>query len=79
MSWAFHHAGEEPRTVRFELLGPDGEVWHYGPEDAAGVVRGDVEELCSVPTQRLPLGEAETLEAEGEAARVALRVMRPFA
>ncbi|MDX1657294.1 MAG: maleylpyruvate isomerase family mycothiol-dependent enzyme [Nitriliruptorales bacterium] len=79
LPWAFGYAGEEPRPVRFELQGPDGEVLTYGPENADGVVRGDLEEFCNVAVQRLPLSDAETLTAEGDAAEVALRVMRPFA
>jgi uncharacterized protein (TIGR03084 family) len=38
--------------VRVELDAPSGDVWSWGPADAADVVRGPAADFCMVVTQR---------------------------
>ncbi|YCK37255.1 TIGR03084 family metal-binding protein [Actinomadura sp. ATCC 39365] len=37
---------------RFEITGPSGEVWAYGPEDAAQRISGPAEDFCLLVTRR---------------------------
>ncbi len=43
--------------VRVELESPDGELWSWGPEDAADRVRGTARDFCLVVTQRRHLAD----------------------
>jgi uncharacterized protein (TIGR03084 family) len=54
LGWSFQVRGlpEPDARVRVELAGPDGELWTWGPQDAADRVRGTAEEFCLVVTQR---------------------------
>jgi len=80
LPYAFSVAGVEPPGVpiRFELRGPDDDVWTFGPPDVADVVRGDAGEFCRVFVQRLARADATTLIAEGDAADAALDVARAY-
>lgn len=40
-------------SVRVELVGPMGESWTWGPDDAADIVRGPALDLCLLVTKRL--------------------------
>ncbi|WP_329087272.1 MULTISPECIES: TIGR03084 family metal-binding protein [unclassified Streptosporangium] len=37
---------------RFEITGPSGELWAYGPEDSPQQVRGQAEDFCLLVTRR---------------------------
>ncbi|MEU2073850.1 TIGR03084 family metal-binding protein [Streptomyces sp. NPDC013489] len=37
---------------RFEVTAPSGEIWAYGPEDAANKITGPAEDLCLLVTRR---------------------------
>jgi uncharacterized protein (TIGR03084 family) len=54
LGWSFRVRGlPEPGVpVRVELAGPDGDLWTWGPLDAADRVRGTAEEFCLVVAQR---------------------------
>jgi uncharacterized protein (TIGR03084 family) len=54
LGWSFRVRGlpEPDAPVRIELAGPDGDLWTWGPLDAADRVRGTAEEFCLVVTQR---------------------------
>ncbi len=80
LPYAFGVAGVEPpaAVVRFELSGPDGEAWIFGPPDALDHIRGDAGEFCRVFVQRLSRSAASTLVAEGDAANAALHVARAY-
>jgi uncharacterized protein (TIGR03084 family) len=80
LPYAFTVAGVEPpgRPIRFELAGPAGEVWTFGPPDVPDVIRGDGGEFCRVFVQRLARADASTLIAEGDAADAALDVARAY-
>ena len=52
--WSYKVRGEEPPggTVRLELSGPTAEIWTWGDDDAADVIRGTAKDFCLVVTQR---------------------------
>jgi uncharacterized protein (TIGR03084 family) len=80
LPYAFGVAGVEApgRPIRFELSGPDGGVWTFGPPDVPDVIRGDAGEFCRVFVQRLARADASTLIAEGDTADAALDVARAY-
>src|SRR4029453_13169065 len=70
--WSYANRGlERPEgDVRLELTGPSGDVWSFGPDGAADVVRGPAEDFCLVVTQRRhaddpPLGGPGPLARDG--------------
>lgn len=66
----------EPFLV--ELRGPDGDIWSWGPSDAAQRVTGSAEDFCFLVTQRRALGSLD-ITAEGEDARRWLSIAQAFA
>ncbi|CAB4878614.1 unannotated protein [freshwater metagenome] len=52
--WSYTVRGQEAPTgdMRLELNSPSGELWTWGPDDAADTVRGSAEDFCLVVTQR---------------------------
>lgn len=68
--WSYRNRGlEVPEAeVRLELTGSSGDMWTWGPEGAADVVRGPALDLCLVVTQRRHLDDT-SLDVTGEAAR----------
>jgi len=76
--YAFSVLGEQAPDVRCELTGPEGEVWSFGPEDAATSVRGPAGDFCRVGARRLdPL--ATRLQTEGPQAGRVLELLRNYA
>jgi uncharacterized protein (TIGR03084 family) len=71
-------APPEGRTLRFELDGPGGERWAFGPEDATDRVTGPAGEWCRLAVQRATLQEAKNLVADGPLAELALGHARAF-
>lgn len=63
---------------RVELRAPDGEVWAWGPEDAAQRVRGSALDFCYLVTQRRPRGALDVV-AEGPDAEKWLGIAQAFA
>jgi uncharacterized protein (TIGR03084 family) len=66
------------RTLRFELTGPSGEPWTFGPDDATDTVRGPASQWCRLAVQRITLADAPDLEADGPLASLALHHARAF-
>ncbi|MDA3039821.1 MAG: TIGR03084 family metal-binding protein [Actinomycetota bacterium] len=64
--------------VRVELVAPSGDVWTWGPEDAADRLTGSAEEFCLVATQRRHPSDTE-LRAEGALAVEWLDIAQAFA
>lgn len=64
--FAFIANGLEPPQDSFlvELVGPEGEKWSWGPEDAAQSVRGPALDFCLLVTQRRHLDDL-SLELNG--------------
>ncbi|MEY9876417.1 uncharacterized protein (TIGR03084 family) [Streptacidiphilus sp. MAP12-33] len=63
---------------RVELRAPSGEIWVFGPQDAAQRVSGDALEFCLVVTQRVDAA-ATGLVALGPDARTWLGLAQAFA
>ena len=78
LPYAFRLEGLEAHDVRCELTGPAGDVWEFGPADAASIVRGDAGEFCRVGARRLSPAQT-SLVAVGPHAAEALRVLRNYA
>jgi uncharacterized protein (TIGR03084 family) len=80
LPYAFSVAGVPvpPEPICFELRGPEGDTWTFGPPDAVDRITGDAGEFCRVFVQRLPRAEARTLASEGDAADAALDVARAY-
>jgi uncharacterized protein (TIGR03084 family) len=78
--WTYVNRGEAqpPGDVRLELTAPSGDVWRYGPDDAADVARGPALDFCLVVTQRRHVDDT-ALVVEGAAARDWLEKAQAFA
>ena len=73
------HGLEAPAAeLRIELTAPSGEVWAYGPDDAAQSVRGSAWDFCRLVTQRVHRADTD-LEADGPDAEEWLRIAQAFA
>ena len=78
--WTYANRQETPPAgeVRVELDAPSGEVWTWGPDDAAESVRGPAEDFCLVVTQRRHVDDTG-LAVTGGAARDWLEKAQAFA
>ena len=78
--WSHRVHGEEPPAdpVRVELTAPDGEVWSWGPADAADRVVGPALDFCLLVTQRRHRADLG-LRATGPVADHWLDVAQAFA
>ena len=79
--YALRVGGVEPpegHTLRFELTGPNGDVWTFGPDDATDTVRGPADQWCRLAVQRITLADAPDLAGEGPLAELALAHARAF-
>ncbi|HRK45755.1 MAG TPA: wyosine base formation domain-containing protein, partial [Nocardioides sp.] len=63
---------------RVELTAPSGELWTWGPEDAAQRVGGPAYDFCLLVTQRVHRDDTE-LVAEGVDAEHWLTIAQAFA
>jgi uncharacterized protein (TIGR03084 family) len=64
--------------VRVELVSPSGDIWLWGPGDAADVVGGPALDFCLVVTQRRHLDDTD-LDVVGDVARDWLLKAQAFA
>jgi uncharacterized protein (TIGR03084 family) len=64
--------------VRVELRAPGGDVWTFGPDDAADIVRGPALDFCLAVTQRRHLDDLD-LERTGDVANEWLSIAQAFA
>lgn len=78
--FAHHMRGENPPTEEFrvELDGPSGDVWAWGPEDAAQGVVGDGWDFALLATRRLHPEDA-AVKAVGAEAGHWLTIVQAFA
>lgn len=69
--YAFVVNGLTPPTEPFlvELRAPDGDIWSWGPADAAQRVSGSAEDFCFLVTQRRPLSALDIAADGGDAQR----------
>ncbi|MCU1691272.1 MAG: hypothetical protein JWM64_363 [Frankiales bacterium] len=79
-AFAFALNGKPAPTspVRVELQGPGGELWSWGPEDAADRVTGDALDFCLVVTQRRNLLDT-ALQVTGPVATDWMSVAQAYA
>ncbi len=70
--------GLEPHPVFCELVGPDGAVWRYGPENADSTISGSAGAFCRVGAQRLAPQESG-LTTTGPYGAEVLGVLRNYA
>ncbi len=61
-----------------ELRGPSGDIWSWGPPDAAQRVTGSAEDFCFLVTQRRPLSALD-IAAHGPDAQRWLEIAQAFA
>lgn len=78
--WTYANRREElpAAEVRLELVGPSGEAWRWGPDDAPEAVRGPALDFCLVVTQRRHVDDT-ALETHGAAARDWMEKAQAFA
>ncbi|MFE7567311.1 TIGR03084 family metal-binding protein [Streptomyces sp. NPDC057539] len=78
--YAYAVRGEQPPAgpFRVELTGPGGELWTYGPEDAAQRVTGPALDFCLLVTQRAHRADL-VVRAEGPDADAWLDIAQAFA
>lgn len=77
-AFGVHGLTAPAEPFRVELTGPDGELWTYGPEDAAQKVAGPALDFCLLVTQRAHRGDL-SLRAQGEDADRWLDIAQAFA
>ena len=66
------------QPVRVVLDTPDGHEWTAGPDDAADVVSGPIEDFCLVVTQRRHIADT-SLRTDGETAAKWMGIAQAFA
>jgi uncharacterized protein (TIGR03084 family) len=78
--FAYVNRGLDPPDwdVRIELTGPDGDLWAWGPEDAADRVTGAAADFCLTVTQRRNVADT-ALVVEGDHAREWMAIAQCFA
>jgi uncharacterized protein (TIGR03084 family) len=67
-----------PTPVRVELVGPSGDLWTWGPEEATDRVTGPALDFCLLVTQRRHRDDVAVV-AEGSAADEWLDIAQSFA
>jgi uncharacterized protein (TIGR03084 family) len=77
-SFVVNGLAEPGRPVRVELIGPGGESWTWGPEDAEDRVTGPALDFCLLVTQRRHPDDLAVVVA-GEVARRWLPIAQAFA
>jgi uncharacterized protein (TIGR03084 family) len=78
--WSHANRGLEVPTVPFkvELSSPSGEIWSWGPNDAAQSVTGTAEDFCLVVVQRRHVNDTN-LQVDGDIVRNWMLIAQAFA
>ena len=77
-SYSVHEEEPPAEEFRVELTAPSGELWTWGPEDAAQSVRGPAYDFCLLVTQRVNRADTD-LVAVGADAEHWLDIAQAFA
>lgn len=80
LPYAFERAGLTlSGPVALDLEGPDGDRWHFSPDEpAATTIRGRASEFCALAARRLEPGQT-SLAGEGPDAAAVLELVRTYA
>lgn len=78
LAYAFSLVGQPDQQVYCKLTGPEGEIWEFGPQDAASSISGSAGAFCRVAAQRLAPDQSG-LRTEGPQGAAALGVLRTYA
>lgn len=76
-AFAVHGLPAPSDPFRVELVGPDGDVWHFGPADAPQAVTGPAIDFCLLATRRVHRNDT-ALRASGPDADRWLDVAQAF-
>ena len=77
-SYSVHDQQPPAEEFRVELTAPSGELWAWGPQDAAQSVRGPAYDFCLLATQRVNRADTD-LVAVGTDAEHWLGIVQAFA
>lgn len=77
-AFSVHELTPPAEEFRIELTAPSGELWTWGPEDAAQSVRGSAVDFCLLVTQRVHRDDTD-LVAVGADAEKWLTIAQAFA
>lgn len=77
-SFANNELPAPAEEFRIELTAPSGEIWTWGPEDAAQRVTGSAYDFCQLVTQRIHRDDTD-LVAVGDDAATWLTIAQAFA
>ncbi len=77
-AYLVHDRTPPPDPFRVELTAPDGELWAFGPDDAAQRVTGPAEDFCLLVTRRRHRDDLAVV-AEGADADEWLSIAQAFA
>ncbi|MGV9712888.1 TIGR03084 family metal-binding protein [Gordonia sp. NPDC003424] len=77
-AYLVHDKTPPTEPFRYELTAPSGELWTWGPDDAADVVRGPAIDFCELVTQRRHQDDLD-LEFIGEHTREWASIAQAFA
>jgi len=79
--WSYKNRQLTPpeHPVYVLLNGPSGEIWEWGPSDAANQVIGDAQDFCLVVTQRRNIADVTSIKAKGDIARQWMQIAQAFA
>ena len=81
LPYALSVAGVDPppgRTLRFDLVDPEGADWSFGPDDATDRISGPMGEWCRLAVQRVGREGTKALRSQGSLADLALDNARAF-
>jgi uncharacterized protein (TIGR03084 family) len=68
-AFSVHGLDAPAEEFRVELTAPSGEIWSWGPEDAAQRVTGTAYDFCRLVTQRIHREDTDLVATGDDAAR----------
>ena len=68
-AFATHGLDVPAEEFRVDLVAPDGDVWSWGPEDAAQTVTGSAGDFCRLVTQRVHRADTDLVATGPDADR----------
>ncbi len=77
-AYSVHELEPPTEEFRIDLVAPSGEVWSYGPEDAAQTLTGSAYDFCLLVTQRRNLDDLD-LVATGPDVETWVGIAQAFA